>query len=524
MLFTYAFILLLSNALATDPPSLNAGRLVDAASSGLASSESFVAQTQRLLSNFEPKEFISSIQQWPQKIKIQAIQNAILHGYLNSLVEQPEFLVGIGRWPLSVKKMVVNRAITDGNYRVFESVLKSLNPNQKEDQKVLENIFRRILTKKSNLDFLEIVFKGSYQLPADYVEILFLKAASEGDMPILTTFLKNLHILKSPEMISKYGVNADQKIIQKGLEVAQNNGNPETIELIQYFLAFTSLSGKSIQQIKEKTKYSSLKFKRWLVLLAYSLGDRNMAESFLSLKDNQIYVRDLIKLTAKLMFWDDFISIGILSPEEFVKFILNRPLMANRVQLFAQFLEKLRNLSPEETKSRNLPLEDLIRSYIFIKICNSGELDLINVFLENSDFMNSRNSVRAFEIIIITNISPENDLARSLISTTQIDAPTLMIYSGIFCASKSAKEDIVNFLLSKIDISANQNFLLNLATITGDESLVKKLLKYEEVLESGLDEAIQYAISNEDGEIHELLNQTKCAYSLLQLKYIESKE
>ena len=112
MLITFVLIILLNNALATDPHSLNTGHIVNAASTGLIS---FVAQTQRLLSNFDPSEFMTSMREWPQKEKIEAIQNAIRQGHLNALGGQTEFIRSIGRWPSSLKMSVVKQAMNEGN-------------------------------------------------------------------------------------------------------------------------------------------------------------------------------------------------------------------------------------------------------------------------------------------------------------------------------------------------------------------------------------------------------------------------
>ena len=84
-----------------------------------------------------------------------------------------------------------------------------------------------------------------------------------------------------------------------------------------------------------------------------------------------------------------------------------------------------------------------------------------------------------------------------------------MIYNGIIAASKFKMDAMLNFLISKVDVSANENYLLILATIAGDEDLVSILLLKDQVMDSVLDEAIQYALSEQNFKIYVLLHLSK---------------
>ena len=520
MLITFAFIVFLTSALANDPPSLNAGSMIDAASNGPTSSETFVAQTQRLLSNFDPKEFISSIKQWPQKIKIQAIQNAIHHGYLNSLGEQPEFLVGIGRWPSSVKMMILYQAMSDGNKKIFEAVLNSLNPNENEDQKILENIYHGVFMTRENLKYAGIIIKFSCWVPAELIESIFVKAAWDGDMQILPIFLNNLNCFASSQMIEKFGINAYQVILQKGLEASKKNRKTKSVRFIQHYLDFSLLRGKSVQEVIILTKNISLNRARWLVLISYSYGEDDIVQAFLSLKENEKFIKDLIKWDAGHSHWDALINLGRFFPADLTQFIVEHPALPDRVELFGRFLQEVSKLSAEHIQSRRMSPEDLIRSYIFLKICQSGQIDLMNVFFENPALMDGPNIARNFQAMFREYVVPNNNLASQMFSINQLDASKWMIYYGIIGTSYAGNHQMLNFLLSKIDVSANGNFLLKLAVIATEENLVRLLIRNEQVTDAGLDDAIQYAIAVQDFQIYELLRQTKSILEVINTNMV----
>jgi hypothetical protein len=153
--------------------------------------------------------------------------------------------------------------------------------------------------------------------------------------------------------------------------------------------------------------------------------------------------------------------------------------------------------------------EDLIRSHIFLKICHSGQINLMNVFFETPALMDGPNIARKLQSMFQEYVVPHNNLASEMFSINHLDAPKLLIYYGIIGASNAGNDQMLNFLLSKIDVSANGNFLLKVAVITKEKDLVQLLIRNEQVTNAGLDGAIQYAISVQDFQIYELLSRTK---------------
>ena len=496
MLITVTFILLIINAFATNTL-LTTKKLL--------SDESVSEQYNRHSSNFNARAFLSEIKKWPLKQEMQAIKNAISQGYLSVLEEQEDFIIGIARWPSSLKSLVADHAINNGNKRLLKEILKSLRTG---DQKVLENVYSQVFAVRGNAEkYLKLILKFTDGMQLDSFEAFFLNAVYEGDLELLKVFLKNFDRFNSPQVIEKYGKNAEKVLLQKGVDLAKRNGKNEVVEAIQFYLDFYWLSGKSTLEIGEIIGNMPINFKRRIFQLAYSRKESKILNYFLSLEENEIYIIDLILWNAKYSRSSEILKLGLKYPMELTRLIiLNHS--PNRIQFFTRFLKEIQKMSRLDTRIRQLPPQDIIISYIFIIICESGQVDLIKVFFENPDLMMGRNVARVSDRIFQEYVK-DSSLVSFPSSRNEIDASTWMIYNGIIAASKFKMDAMLNFLISKVDVSANENYLLILATIAGDEDLVSILLLKDQVMDSVLDEAIQYALSEQNFKIYVLLHLSK---------------
>jgi hypothetical protein len=85
--------------------------------------------------------------------------------------------------------------------------------------------------------------------------------------------------------------------------------------------------------------------------------------------------------------------------------------------------------------------------------------------------------------------------ADSSIRGKNFDSAVLMIFNGILRASSHSQSKAVKFLMGTIDVSMENNLLLNTAVHVENMELVRILLKDERVINAGLDHAMELSKS-----------------------------
>lgn len=373
----------------------------------------------------------------------------------------------------------VDNLIQNGNHKQLLKVLGHV-PDQLVDRAIqIGNLqaLNEILKRVFNTDLAKYVKTAASKGRLDMIVAI----AKHGDAnTVKQAFIEIIDKSKKPKyflallMRETNQVPGSSDAAYQAYATVMKSRYPDKVSLVNSFIS--NLNSKDVSKY---IRPLSKTLKNEILLHHASKLDKRIVKVFADSKDDLNFEKALQYFVAENS-WDYILSLSRQQPISVANVILKNANYRDRSSLFGIFLSKMNGLS-----------KDMGLIYVYRKVAAFGDIDLMSMVFEKlrKEMKHGESSMNTY-IAKKFSTGVEHDLFQ------QNPSPGYwIILDGIKDAASSNQFMMVRTLLSKVDISHENNLALRYLVLLNNEHLIQIILEDSKVLKTGVKAAIPYARS-----------------------------